>query len=192
MEGGALLVTRDLQGGIHAFVNLCRHRGVRLVHEKHGVTKSFTCLLHGWTYSADGQMGGAPLAKLAQNNPMLATIRENAVLIPLPFAIRHGFVWVAPRPRDELDLAAVDQALEGRAIDAFVVRERDEQPDVELRAVIREHAGSEDRVYVVSDDTVLVIHPETVSVFTRVQRAPAPEFFENEGVRAVERLVLGP
>lgn len=192
-----LLVTRDIHGGIHAFENLCRHRGVRLVHDKSGVTKSFTCLLHGWTYGMDGAMGGFPLAKLAQTNPMLATIRENNALIPLPFEIRHGFVWVAPRARDGVDVAAhlgpVDRALAGRALDSFAIRARTEEPIVtDFLATVRSVVATDDHVHILSDDTVVALHPRDVSIFTLVRRRPDMAFFDNAHPNAIEHLILTP
>ena len=48
--GVPLLVTRDHEGTLRAFLNVCRHRGSRLVHEPRGANrKAFACAYHAWT-----------------------------------------------------------------------------------------------------------------------------------------------
>ncbi len=51
-----VLVVRDEQGGINAFVNRCRHRGSRLCSQAQGDVGRFVCPYHGWTYGLDGQL----------------------------------------------------------------------------------------------------------------------------------------
>src|SRR5262250_3235380 len=60
-----VLVIRDSQGTIHAFLNVCRHRGNRLCRADIGNAATFTCAYHGWTYSNDGQLVGVPYLKEA-------------------------------------------------------------------------------------------------------------------------------
>jgi phenylpropionate dioxygenase-like ring-hydroxylating dioxygenase large terminal subunit len=50
------LVTRDTGGKVHAFLNVCRHRGNRLCRADSGNAASFTCAYHGWTYANDGRL----------------------------------------------------------------------------------------------------------------------------------------
>lgn len=57
--GEPLLVTRDRDGVLRAFPNLCRHRGTTLV-EGCGRAKSFQCPYHLWTYDLRGRLVGAP------------------------------------------------------------------------------------------------------------------------------------
>lgn len=57
--GEPLLVTRDREGVLRAFPNLCRHRGTTLA-EGCGRTKSFQCPYHLWTYDLCGRLVGAP------------------------------------------------------------------------------------------------------------------------------------
>ena len=49
-----VLVTRNGQGKINAFLNTCTHRGAKLTSNKRGNKKSFMCPFHGWTYDTDG------------------------------------------------------------------------------------------------------------------------------------------
>jgi Rieske 2Fe-2S family protein len=61
VPGDTLLLTRDLDGGLHAFYDVCRHRGSVLVEEDHGrVRKAFTCPYHAWVYGLDGRLLGTP------------------------------------------------------------------------------------------------------------------------------------
>jgi phenylpropionate dioxygenase-like ring-hydroxylating dioxygenase large terminal subunit len=55
-----VLVVRDSQGTVRAFLNVCRHRGNRLCRATAGNAAFFTCAYHGWTYSNDGQLVGVP------------------------------------------------------------------------------------------------------------------------------------
>lgn len=54
-----ILVTRDQAGELHAFSNVCRHRGAIVAHGS-GTCRSFTCPYHSWTYGLDGELLGAP------------------------------------------------------------------------------------------------------------------------------------
>ena len=49
-----VILTRDAKGALHAMLNMCRHRGNRVVRADDGNAKNFMCTYHGWTYSSDG------------------------------------------------------------------------------------------------------------------------------------------
>jgi glycine betaine catabolism A len=100
--GTPILVTRDDDGRVHAMLNVCRHRGARLVDQEAGQAKAFACPYHAWTYDLRGRLGTVPLARCF---PTL--VREESALVPLACELRHGFVWVIPSatPR-EIDIAA--------------------------------------------------------------------------------------
>src|SRR5436309_6839036 len=55
-----LIVVRDKRRGIHAFYNVCRHRGARLCEEQNGRAAAIQCPYHAWTYALDGRLIGAP------------------------------------------------------------------------------------------------------------------------------------
>src|SRR5258708_11036404 len=50
MGEDAVLVVRQDDGSIGAFVNSCQHRGNRVCYADSGNLKAFTCNFHGWTY----------------------------------------------------------------------------------------------------------------------------------------------
>ncbi len=55
-----VLVIRDSRGKIGAFLNTCRHRGMRVCRADAGNAAAFTCTYHGWTYGNDGNLVGVP------------------------------------------------------------------------------------------------------------------------------------
>jgi 3-phenylpropionate/trans-cinnamate dioxygenase alpha subunit len=57
------IVVRDQEGGLHAFLNMCRHRGTPLCKADMGNASHFRCSYHGWVYRNDGTLAGVPYAK---------------------------------------------------------------------------------------------------------------------------------
>jgi phenylpropionate dioxygenase-like ring-hydroxylating dioxygenase large terminal subunit len=55
-----VILTRDGEGRLHALLNMCRHRGNRVVRCDDGNAKRFMCTYHGWTYRNDGALEYAP------------------------------------------------------------------------------------------------------------------------------------
>ena len=54
-----VVVTRDRDGVLRGFVNVCRHRGSQLV-EGEGRRETLQCPYHAWTYGLDGSLRAAP------------------------------------------------------------------------------------------------------------------------------------
>ena len=57
--GNPIVVTRDSDGMVRAFINACRHRGMQVA-EGSGCAKALSCPYHGWTYGLDGSLKGIP------------------------------------------------------------------------------------------------------------------------------------
>src|SRR5262245_16970694 len=52
--GSPLILTRDADGKAHAFANVCRHRGTRLIDSQDVVpAKRIVCPYHAWAYKPD-------------------------------------------------------------------------------------------------------------------------------------------
>ncbi len=51
-----IIVLRDKNGIIQAFLNTCRHRGSRLCEKKSGNTNRLVCPYHQWTYDLEGNL----------------------------------------------------------------------------------------------------------------------------------------
>ena len=55
-----VILTRDNNGELHAMLNMCRHRGNRIIRADDGNAKNFMCTYHGWTFSSDGSLEHVP------------------------------------------------------------------------------------------------------------------------------------
>lgn len=58
--GRPLLFCKDHMGVIHAFLNVCPHRGARVCRQDKGSAKRFTCFYHGWTFTNSGTLVTLP------------------------------------------------------------------------------------------------------------------------------------
>lgn len=107
--GVPLIVLRTGGDAIRVLVNVCRHRGARLIDGSAGsCKKALTCPYHAWTYNLDGQLIHVPhQASFADLDASSLALRRVA------HEVRHGFVWVCIEPNHALDVAG---AL-GEAID---------------------------------------------------------------------------
>jgi len=58
-----VIVVRQRDGGIKAFLNACRHRGAQVCTAEAGNARSFVCNYHGWGYGLDGSLQVVPFEK---------------------------------------------------------------------------------------------------------------------------------
>ena len=84
-----VLVVKQDDQSLGAFVNACAHRFACLVPEKKGRTKRFTCRYHAWTYDLDGALLRAPYMDMKDDFR-----RQDHHLRPLRLAIWEGFIYV--------------------------------------------------------------------------------------------------
>jgi phenylpropionate dioxygenase-like ring-hydroxylating dioxygenase large terminal subunit len=61
MGDESVILCRDHRGGIHVFLNSCRHRGMKVCRYEQGNTSLFVCPYHSWSYTTDGKLQGVPL-----------------------------------------------------------------------------------------------------------------------------------
>lgn len=108
--GVPLLLSRDANGAVRCFLNVCRHRGMRLVEAAATAQPraSLVCPYHGWTYQLDGRLRHRLHAEAFDACP-------DEGLVAVPCAERHGLVWVAPglRGTQALELPAFLGGLDG-------------------------------------------------------------------------------
>jgi nitrite reductase/ring-hydroxylating ferredoxin subunit len=118
-----LVVVRDREGGLRAFLNVCRHRGSEIVSER-GRRETLQCPYHAWTYGLDGRLRSAPRSEReASFDP------EELALVPASTDTWGPFVFVnadaGAAPLSET-LGPVPELLErgGVDVDALSFRER--------------------------------------------------------------------
>jgi choline monooxygenase len=87
-----VLVVRDGQGELRAFLNVCRHRGSILL-EGEGSRATIQCPYHAWTYELDGSLRRAPRAEREQGFEA-----EELGLVPLAVDTWGPLVFVNPDP----------------------------------------------------------------------------------------------
>ncbi|MET1412249.1 SRPBCC family protein [Roseibium sp. HPY-6] len=95
ISGLPVLLTREKDGTVNAFLNVCRHRGARLVAEDRGCKHAFSCPYHAWTWDSSGSLRGIPHEK--QGFPDLD--RSAYALKRLPVTERLGLIWIVADPR---------------------------------------------------------------------------------------------
>lgn len=99
LTGRPILVVRDREGRLNAFLNVCRHRGARLVADRAGCgRRSLVCPYHAWTYDLSGQLRGIP-----HEQGFAGLDKATQGLVRLPVAEVFGLVFVFPHPSEEYD-----------------------------------------------------------------------------------------
>jgi phenylpropionate dioxygenase-like ring-hydroxylating dioxygenase large terminal subunit len=97
LSGTPLLIVRGRDGEARAFLNACRHRGMKLT-EGRGAAAKITCPYHAWAYDDRGALVGVPRGP--EGFPGLC--REERSLVAVASVERHGIVWVRlDGPADE-------------------------------------------------------------------------------------------
>jgi phenylpropionate dioxygenase-like ring-hydroxylating dioxygenase large terminal subunit len=85
-----IVLTRDLDGELHGFVNVCRHRAYPVA-EADGNKRMLQCGYHAWTYELDGRLRKAPGCELESTFDM-----GEFALEPVAVDTWNGFVFVNP------------------------------------------------------------------------------------------------
>jgi phenylpropionate dioxygenase-like ring-hydroxylating dioxygenase large terminal subunit len=98
IAGRPILIVRGKDGQARAFLNACRHRGVKLA-EGRGHGAGFTCPYHAWTYNTEGALIGVPSRQAFDPSQLRG-------LIALPIAEEMGMILVHPDPEGALDFDA--------------------------------------------------------------------------------------
>jgi len=95
----SILITRDVDGVLHAFHNFCTHRGTELATESCGNASSFSCRYHAWNFANDGTLRAVPDEKR-----FFDLDKEHCGLRPVAVDTCAGFVFVNldPQPAQTL------------------------------------------------------------------------------------------
>ena len=102
IAGRSILVTRGTHGEVHAFLNICRHRGTQLVNDESGCKHRFTCPYHAWSYANTGELVSVP--HMDTGFPDLDKAQYS--LRSLQCEERFGFIWVIATPDVSFDFDA--------------------------------------------------------------------------------------
>ena len=112
----SLLVTRDREGQIHVFYNMCRHRGARLVD---GACRAraglMTCPYHAWSFQLDGSLFKAPyFFKDSENTQPDAETRAGLGLIEIRSRVWRDIIFIditGNAPEFESFIRPIDEQL---------------------------------------------------------------------------------
>ncbi|MBW2499404.1 MAG: aromatic ring-hydroxylating dioxygenase subunit alpha [Deltaproteobacteria bacterium] len=96
--GPPVLVVRGRDGEIRAFLNLCSHRGGRLV-ESCERSRRLTCPFHSWSFDLEGR-----LATLPQEQSFEGLDRASLGLVALPVEEWKGMIFVKASPGGDIDV----------------------------------------------------------------------------------------
>ncbi|MEM9722137.1 MAG: SRPBCC family protein [Bacteroidota bacterium] len=94
VTGVPILVIKGKDDNIRAFLNICRHRGVRLLSETSGhIKRNIVCPYHAWAYDTTGCLKG-----IFHPQGFKDIEADSHSLIELDCWVRLGMVFVVPNP----------------------------------------------------------------------------------------------
>ena len=94
-SGEPIVVVRGSDGVLRGFFNVCRHHAAAVVTAPEGSTDRLRCPYHGWTYSLDGALKGAP-----DFGDVCNFDRSANGLMPIQIAVWERWVFVRTAPGD--------------------------------------------------------------------------------------------
>jgi anthranilate 1,2-dioxygenase large subunit len=98
-----VVITRNKDGTLHAFVNRCAHRGALVCRELRGNRATHVCVYHQWSYDLKGNLIGVPFRKGLNGQPGLPEDFQPAhnSLRKLQVAVYDGLIFVSFDPNVE-------------------------------------------------------------------------------------------
>lgn len=99
--GIPLLIVRGKDMKLRCFLNICRHRGVRLSNASNiENTRTFTCQYHHWSYDLEGKLIFVPAEEGFPNlDKSCRGLKE------LKLEEVYGYIWINVNPGGEIDLS---------------------------------------------------------------------------------------
>jgi glycine betaine catabolism A len=90
VAGESVIVVRQNDGTVEAMLNVCRHRGARILLDQRGsCERTIRCPYHSWSYGLDGSLRGAPNMREA-----VGDARSQLGLQRVRVHEAHGCLWV--------------------------------------------------------------------------------------------------
>ncbi len=182
----SVLVVRQRDGGLRAFLNVCRHRGARLCADESGQTGRYLrCPYHAWAYELSGRLAAAPnLARMPDVD------RDAYGLIPVALREWLGYAWVC--------LAARPPSFEDTVVSAVTGRLGDPEA-VESYGLGELAVGRRISYEVAANWKLLVenfmecyhcapIHPELTSVLPEFAGGYAAQYYVGHGAAFADRV----
>lgn len=122
-DGQSIIAIRGGDGIVRAFLNVCSHRGAKLLNQPSGNAKTITCFYHRWSYDSEGHCTGIPRASGYTGD---AVRKEKMGLRGVRCEMLHGLVFVsmddAAPPLTSFVGAALDrfsEMLSGQPLEVF-------------------------------------------------------------------------
>ncbi len=116
----SVILTRDRDGTVRGFHNVCIHRGNKLIWDGCGNANRITCKYHGWTYRNDGQLIG-----VSEEDMFFDLDKKNLRLKEIKTEVWRGFIFVnlSPKPSESLQehMGEIDELTQGYPFEAFPV-----------------------------------------------------------------------
>lgn len=95
-----VIVSREVEGSLRAFSNVCRHRAAKVCRQPFGKSTRLRCQYHGWSYDLNGKLKTAPEFEGVEH------FDKEKVQLPA-FSVRELGPWVfvslSAQPTDLLD-----------------------------------------------------------------------------------------
>jgi anthranilate 1,2-dioxygenase large subunit len=92
-----VVICRDREGELHAFVNRCAHRGALVCREMRGNRNTHVCVYHQWSYDLRGNLIGVPFRRgIEGKGGYPATFDPSRITLPqLRIATYNGVVFAS-------------------------------------------------------------------------------------------------
>jgi len=93
-----LIMSRQADGSVKVFMNVCSHRGMTLVHEESGNKRVFSCPYHAWSFSNDGSLRAVAEAS------KFGSDCKGRDLVQFPCYEEGGLIFAVLDPNSTIDI----------------------------------------------------------------------------------------